>query len=41
MIKYFNNNIVIGWYFYIDGHYMGDGTQNGAYKAKEEYYKKY
>ena len=41
MIKYFNNDMVIGWYFFSDGCYLGDGTQNGAYEAKKEYYRKY
>lgn len=41
MIKFFHNDIVIGWYFFVDGHYLGDGTQIGAYKAKKSYYTKY
>lgn len=39
MIKFIDNGNIIGWYFFIDGCYLVDGTKTGAYKAKEEYYK--
>lgn len=37
MVKYFDNEIVLGWYFYIEGSYYGDGTEKGAYKAEKNY----
>lgn len=30
MVKYVDNENLIGWYFYFDGEYFGDGTKENA-----------
>lgn len=36
MVVYIDNGLLIGWYYRVDGCYLGDGTKETAYEIEKE-----